>query len=161
MAVDAAYLEPTIEFVTTSVQSNGEPMIELEAWGTETLVPVRRGSVRADVPLSRNSPSDKSKTGSTPSYTMEKRTLDRSAPVVGTSTSKYEEVARQHGELAAKQFSEGGLTDAEQKQLRMMKWTLDTIEMDQMEPSLRRLQDLVQMHRKLQKEVDRLVAVVR
>lgn len=161
MAVDAAYLEPTIEFVTTSVQSSGAPPIGLEAWGTDVLAPVRRDMVRLHVPVTKSSPSNEAKAASLPSYTVEKRALARSAPVAGMPSGNYEQLAREHGELAAKQFDEGGLTADEQRQLRMMKWALDTIEMEQMEPSLRRLQDLAQMHRKLQREVDRLVAVVR
>lgn len=67
----------------------------------------------------------------------------------------------EHGRLAAKQFESDGLTVAEERELRMVRWALDALDMDEMEPAIRRLQDLVALHQNLQREVDRLVAAVK
>lgn len=163
MAVDAAYLEPTIEVVTPAAQNNGEPQFGFDTWGSDVLTPHRAGSVHAELTVAKSSRLDQVRGDSLPSLTSLKRSAYENVPMAGMSTTsdRYEELARQHGELAVKKLEEGGLTAAEERQLRMVKWALDSIEMEQMEPAIKRLQNLVQMHRQLQKEVDRLVSVVR
>lgn len=163
MAVDAAYFEPTIDVDTAPNRSSSEPQFGFQAWTTDDLTPLRRVSTQSNVTISMSSRGDSTMSDDLPSFTAVKRDVHMGAAVAGAppTTSKYEDLAKQHGALAVKQFEGGGLTAAEQRQFRMLKWALDTIEMEQMEPSLKRLQGLVQMQRKLQKEVDRLVAVMR
>lgn len=88
----------------------------------------------------------------------------RPAPTAESNGSpldaRYEELLAAHGQLASKKFESGGLTDSEQRELRMIRWALNSIEMQQLAPSVNAMRSLVQLHRKLERDVDRLVAAI-
>lgn len=162
MASDAAYLEPTIDFASTSDRRRVESQFASYPWSGDVLTSLRPEPTRQDTTPSVRSGVDSTQSDGLPSFTSAKRHANVQPRIPGASTasSKYKDLAKQRGALAAKKL-ESGLTAAEQRELRMLSWAIGTMEMEQMEPSLKQLEGLVEMQRKLQKEVDRLVAVMR